>query len=118
MGDAKSLLTFINIIDKDKIDYFGIYRNTTGDFVSYLWGNHKANEPGLTNRIIKPFIRDMDQKNLEFISKIYPQSYMKSFYANYFDVNPENIILVNHHRGLCRVCLFNLDKNMDWLYYM
>lgn len=117
MPDKTLQYIFENIADKNEIDYFGIYRDTGGDFLVYRWAGENRNKFTFTNKIIKPIVSRFGARWLELLSLFVSDNMMRAYYANYLGVPKDKIILVNHHRAHAESAFFSLDKNKDWMVF-
>ncbi len=117
MPDESLKYIFDNFADKDEIDYFGIYRDTGGDFLIYQWAGNNQQKFTLAKKIIKPIIKRLATRWLEFISLFVSENMIRSYYANYLGVPIEKICLVNHHRAHAESANFSLDKKKKWLIF-
>ncbi len=117
MPDESLKYIFDNFADKDEIDYFGIYRDTGGDFLIYQWAGNNQQKFTLAKKIIKPIIKRLATRWLEFISLFVSENMIRSYYANYLGVPIEKICLVNHHRAHAESAIFSLDKKKKWLIF-
>ena len=117
MPDKTLQYIFENIADKNEIDYFGVYRDTGGDFLVYRWAGENCEKFTFTNKIIKPIISRFGARWLEFISLFVSDDMMRAYYANYLDVPKDKIVLVNHHRAHAESAFFSLDENKNWMVF-
>lgn len=106
-----------NYKNKNEIDYFGIFRESGGDFIVYLleWGvPSKKYSP---KWLLIMFLGVMGPYIIKFLDKVVPKSFMVNYYARRLGVAKEKIILVNHHRAHAETATFSLDRTVDWLIF-
>ena len=106
-----------NIVNKETIDYFGIYRDTGGDFLIWRWAQPSKNDGLIVGKIIKPIIRRYGSNFIKIFSKLISHKMIKKYYARILNVDKNKIFLVNHHLCHAHSAVFNLDINKEWLIF-
>ena len=106
-----------NIVRIDEVDYFGIFRNSGGDFLVWLWTDPDPKDNFFLKKLVKPSLRRFGRKFIKIFAFLVSEKTMKRYYANYFSVPIEKIFLVNHHAAHAEAAVFNVDKDKDWLIF-
>ncbi len=108
---------FNNVKNKSSIDYFGIYRDSGGDFLVWRWAEPKKGDGFIIKKFIKPLIRRFGGNYIKYLSLVVSKKMMKNYYADLLGVNASKIFLVNHHMCHAESAIFSLDKSKDWLVF-
>lgn len=106
-----------NHCKKNNIDFFGIFRSSSADFLVYLWTSSSNFKKYSFLWFISQIISRFGIFVMHAIDKIIPNSIMINFYAKRFGVDKSKIILVNHHRAHAESAAFSLNKKNNWLIF-
>lgn len=108
---------FDNYCDKDNVDYFGIFRDSTADFLVYLWGHSVEFKKYSLRWLATYLLSKFGPSVMGLIDKFIPKSVMINHYAKLIGVPKEKIVLVRHHLAHAESALFSIDDNKDWLIF-
>ncbi|MDB4145258.1 hypothetical protein N9736_01170 [Amylibacter sp.] len=118
-GFPDSSLEYIyqNHCKKNDIDFFGIFRSSSADFLVHLWGRSSGFKKYSLLWFVSKGISRLGVFAMPLIDKTVPNSVMIYFYAKRFGVDRNKIILVNHHRAHAESAAFSLNKKKSWLIF-
>jgi carbamoyltransferase len=108
---------FDNYCAKDDVDYFGIFRDSTADFLVYLWGHSLKFKKYSLRWFATYLLSKFGPSMMGLIDKLVPKSLMINHYAKLIGVPKEKIVLVRHHLAHAESSLFSLDEKKDWLIF-
>jgi carbamoyltransferase len=112
-----SLAEIYTIKNKEEIDFFGIFRESSADFLIYLWGSSIVTKKYSFRWFAANVLRTIGPYCIDLLDKIVPKSLIINFYAKRLSVDKEKIVLVNHHRAHAESAVFNLESKLPWLIF-
>jgi len=108
---------FDNYCTKEDVDYFGIFRDSTADFLVYLWGHSVKFEKYSLRWFVTYLLSRFGPSAMRIIDILVPKSVMINHYAKILGVPKEKIILVRHHLSHAESSSFSLNHDKEWLIF-